>query len=529
MCRCSRLQVLWRARCKHYPLLVYLLTTFCLFADQNILAPHLSAAAKEFGFGEVQRDKKLGGELALAFFVVGAPVSLLVGHFADSVNRTRLFALVVFLGEGSCGATYWTTTYRGLFICRMLTGISIGAALPLVFSLTGDLYPASQRTLVASAVSISGGLGGASGQFLSGFTGAKNWRLPFLLVAVPSLGCVGLLLFAIREPVRGGAEEVLKQSGRRGAGPTLPANRCQQFKELLRTPSVLLVLLQGLPGCIPWSIAAVFFNDYLSYDAGLTVAAATFVILLFGVGTMVGAVWGGWYGQRVYNRRKRLQPLLMAMTTAIGVLPCALLIKMASPDAMLLSCVLALIGGFITVVTSVNIRPILQNVTLPQQRGLAFSFFNVSDDLGRGLGPFFVSKMVVALGGRERTFIIGFCAWFLCAFFLAGLYFTVEADERSIQARLTRMAEEMGDLHGEGHRDYMTELHGDREGDQLMLDASGRGDRTGDQAQEQSTHDMVEMSVFQRELDEAMGELLVESHRSEDVETHPVNFVGTVR
>lgn len=37
------------------------LTTLFVFADQNLMAPNLSAIAKEFGFTDAQRDEKLGG------------------------------------------------------------------------------------------------------------------------------------------------------------------------------------------------------------------------------------------------------------------------------------------------------------------------------------------------------------------------------------------------------------------------------------------------------------------------------------
>jgi hypothetical protein len=43
------------------------------------------------------------------------------------------------------------------------------------------------------------------------------------------------------------------------------------FVELLSTPSVLLALLQGAPGCIPWGIVNAFLNDFLSQDRGMTV------------------------------------------------------------------------------------------------------------------------------------------------------------------------------------------------------------------------------------------------------------------
>lgn len=39
------------------------------------VAPNLTAIADDFGFNAKQRDEKLGGEISLAFFVMGGPVS----------------------------------------------------------------------------------------------------------------------------------------------------------------------------------------------------------------------------------------------------------------------------------------------------------------------------------------------------------------------------------------------------------------------------------------------------------------------
>lgn len=82
--------------------------------------------------------------------MIGGIVSLIVGYFADTVNRTILFSVLVFIGELSCLLTFWTRTYAQLFVCRIFTGISIGGSVPCIFSLLGDLYPVSQRIYVST-------------------------------------------------------------------------------------------------------------------------------------------------------------------------------------------------------------------------------------------------------------------------------------------------------------------------------------------------------------------------------------------
>ena len=57
---------------KDYLSLALLFTlSFFLFADQNLMGPNLSQIADEFGFNDIQRDVKLGGEISLVFWLIG--------------------------------------------------------------------------------------------------------------------------------------------------------------------------------------------------------------------------------------------------------------------------------------------------------------------------------------------------------------------------------------------------------------------------------------------------------------------------
>lgn len=194
-----------------YTLVLYSLTTVLLFADQNLLAPNLSAAAEEFGFDNDQRDKKLGGDIALAFFLLGAPASFLVGCCADSdsIPRSFLFGLTVLIGEGACFFTYFTTTYSGLYITRALTGFSVGGALPLLSSVLGDWFPPEERSGVMASVGVGTGIGIALGQGIAGFMGPiYGWRSPFLAVSIPALIVAILLMTTVTDPARGASENV---------------------------------------------------------------------------------------------------------------------------------------------------------------------------------------------------------------------------------------------------------------------------------------------------------------------------------
>lgn len=58
---------------RQWTILLFSITTVLLFADQNLMSPNLTAMAEEYGFTDEERDVKLGGDIALAFWVLGAP------------------------------------------------------------------------------------------------------------------------------------------------------------------------------------------------------------------------------------------------------------------------------------------------------------------------------------------------------------------------------------------------------------------------------------------------------------------------
>ena len=160
-------------RRRWYAVALLTLTSAFLYADQNLLSPNLSAVAEEFGLDDREKDLYLGGYLQLAFFIVGAPASLLIGWLADKTNRVRLLAIVVAIGEGPCLGTYWVETYWQLFAARALTGVAVGGCLPLLFSICGDLFQTNERAYVATFLTVATGAGIALGQIMAGTRRAR--------------------------------------------------------------------------------------------------------------------------------------------------------------------------------------------------------------------------------------------------------------------------------------------------------------------------------------------------------------------
>ncbi|CAN0406983.1 unnamed protein product, partial [Hapterophycus canaliculatus] len=63
-----------------------------------------------------------------------------------------------------------------------------------------------------------------------------------------------------------------------------------------------------------FQVITVFLPDYLHRQRGLSIRRATVVGVIFGVATSAGQLLGARFGQKLYNRNARLQPLLMGVS-----------------------------------------------------------------------------------------------------------------------------------------------------------------------------------------------------------------------
>ena len=162
----------------HRSFLLLMACAALINSDQNLLAPNLSAAAREFGFNDAVKDEKMGGELAMALFLVGAPAALFVGAAADRVKRrTDLLALVLLIGAVGCAGSAAASSFEQLWYARALTGVSLGGALPISFSFLGDLFAERERVLRSSQIGLAMSIGTMLGQAMSGFLGPSlGWR-----------------------------------------------------------------------------------------------------------------------------------------------------------------------------------------------------------------------------------------------------------------------------------------------------------------------------------------------------------------
>lgn len=338
---------------------------------------------------------------------------------------------------------------------------------PLVFSLLSDLFEPSQRAAVSAVVQVATGLGLAVGQAIAGFAGEMGgrllppprarcapadprrpsrpragpsigWRWPFVIVALPAIGVATLMLLTTEEPTRGVTEAALQE--RWAAEPGFEYSEritWRKLGRLLRIPTNALVIAQGLPGCLPWGMLLTFLNDYLSQDRGLSVGAATAVVLAVGLGGGVGVVGGGLAGQWLYNRRKWSMPVFIGTATMLGAPPLWYLVNADLRGSLPAAFAAAALAGVMSSVVGPNMRAMMMNVNEPETRGVALALQTMLDDLGKGLGPALVAAIISTVG-RTAAFNISTAGWLPCGALLLATSLTLARDEEAMQRRLKR-------------------------------------------------------------------------------------------
>ena len=147
------------------------------------------------------------GLLVTAASLMGAATTLPFGLLADRIVRVRLLAGCVLAWSAAVIVAGAAPNYLTLLLAQIALGAGIGAATPVVASLTGDLFPAADRGRVYGFILAGEFAGAASGLLIAGLMSAWwSWRGAFWVLAVPGPILAVALLRMLPEPARGGMD-----------------------------------------------------------------------------------------------------------------------------------------------------------------------------------------------------------------------------------------------------------------------------------------------------------------------------------
>jgi len=413
--------------------------SFFLMCDLYITPSIVLKLAEEYGV-----DEGSIGYVGSAFVLVGAIISLYFGFLTDKYSRKKLLILTVLIGEIPClltGIHFFTETFYGFLAMRILTGIGVGGVYPLTFSLLADYFSDKHRAIATAGIEIAWGCGLIMGPVLGGLAlqTEYGWRLAYVLAAVPNFPLIILFWFFAHNPQRGRSEKALRDAIDDGAVYKYRIKPAD-FKIILRNKTNILMLAQGIPGCIPWGVLTFWSITYFIQIRHMTQTNATMAWALFGIGNAVGLVSWAVLGDNIFKRSSRWAPVFCGVGAITAAIFCFIIINI---QFILLALFFSfvLLGGVMTSVHGPTQKAILMNINRPEHRGTIFSINNLTDSLGKGMGPA-AGSAILALTG-SYTFMLNFAVscWIISGIIFMIGYFTITKDRQNMLDLIKKRAE----------------------------------------------------------------------------------------
>lgn len=231
------------------------------------------------------------------------PGAFLGGWLADRIGRKIVLVwAVVLFGLFSLGTAHaWD--YSSLLIARLMTGLGLGAALPLLIAMSSEAADPAMRSTAVSLTYCGVPLGGAIASVIGMMKFEAGWRIIFYVGGLVPIAVALLLVFMMHESASfraqaaGWAGKDRRVSGLFAQG--LWRSTLLLWISCFFTLTVLYMLLNWLPS--------------LLIGQGYTRAQAGTVQILFNLGGAAGSVLTG----RLIDRSR---PLLAVVITYAGML-----------------------------------------------------------------------------------------------------------------------------------------------------------------------------------------------------------------
>eukprot|EP00403_Amphidinium_massartii_P003381 CAMPEP_0178370766 /NCGR_PEP_ID=MMETSP0689_2-20121128/476_1 /TAXON_ID=160604 /ORGANISM="Amphidinium massartii, Strain CS-259" /LENGTH=527 /DNA_ID=CAMNT_0019990607 /DNA_START=17 /DNA_END=1600 /DNA_ORIENTATION=- len=353
-------------------LLLLCMVSFIEGADASLLPSTFKALEHDLGLSPGGL-----GTMSLAQSLFQALAAPLWGVVADRYSRKML--LVV-----SCFAWAILTLLLGMcssvgvmLLLRCLHGATLASLNPVGQSVVADILLPKQRGfgfgLVHAATSGGNVVAAMVATPMSGQTyfGISGWRLAFALIAGISAVSGFMIRIRMLEPPREGSheEEEETESGlHRSDCSSFARAEANRVGHLFCIPTFLVIVAQGLFGCIPWS-ALGFQTMHLQY-CGFSNSEAAAIVATRSAAAVLGMFIGGVLGDLMAKiSPTRGRPCVSVVSVASGIPSTLLMIQLAKDSDMWviasLSCMLGLTGSWCA--PAVN-RPVLSEVVDPKGR-----------------------------------------------------------------------------------------------------------------------------------------------------------------
>ncbi|ETW32540.1 hypothetical protein PFFCH_00062 [Plasmodium falciparum FCH/4] len=373
------------------------------------------------------------GYITLAQTLMLSLFSPIWGFLSDKYSRKWMLVFGTALWGVATILLANINDFAHILFFRAINGLALGSIGPISQSILADAAKNESLGLSFGLVQLSSSLGRLIGGVvtttvaLKYFGGIRGWRLCFIVVGILSvLLSIIVALFvedAPRQVRKNKKMDYLDGESNTNASNNnnnsnnnninnninmnnsldnnnsftglshqstrtyiLYQNIVELLKDSLSKKSIIIILLEGFTGTIPW--LALSFNTMFFQYCGLSDLQAAIITGFLLIGSAIGGVVGGHFGDIMHDISNKHGRPLLGQLAMFGRVPLVLLIYLVIPkrkesfELFALSCFclgLSSIAG-----VAVN-RPIVSDIIRPDYRGTVFSLTIAIEGVGSSL------------------------------------------------------------------------------------------------------------------------------------------------
>jgi MFS family permease len=374
---------------------VLTLSQTCHGIDRAIIGLVLAPVGREFHLS----DQQLGIIAGFAYGIFFAIAALPFGVMVDRYNRRNIMTVALTIWSGATALCGLATGFWTLMLGRAAVGSAEAAGSPTGMSLLSDYFATDRRSTAIGLWYLSSGIGLAIAFLVGGaIVQAHGWRWAFFAAGVPGLLLAPLLLFTVREPIRGAQDADAVDADLATLGLRRRIGLVLARPGLAHCIVAIVLIAAGIYGMSTWITTFLIRVHQMPIGkAGVTVALA------YGVLGSVGGFAAGWIADARNRRRGGFNAARTARLGAcIPIITAVLGIGTVAFDDLSVTLAFLMACGFFSAAYNGPIYAVIVTIAGPRLRGLAVSMVQMLANLiGVGAGTFLIGAISSAVGGTR--------------------------------------------------------------------------------------------------------------------------------
>ncbi|VEB22897.1 MFS transporter [Avibacterium volantium] len=364
-----------------------------MYADRTILNPVMGDIQKEFSLSNTQL-----GLISSAFFFVYAAFQVPSGILGDKIGKKKVLVPGFILFGIFTAVSGWAKNLTMMLFARGITGAGQGTYYGPQFGLSSEQIPEERRSFGAAIINSGMAVGTAAGFIIASwlvYDLGYNWRMPFYVMAVPTVIVGLLILFFVKEKVKEKKE-----------AENIEAPKAS-IKELIHNKDLLKIYVTVFCSLFGFFVILTWLPYYLQAERGIDGSEIGSISSLVAWVSIPGALLWAKLSDHLGKRKIIAAPLLIAAIisiSCIAYLPTTNMVIAAI-------CLYGLVGKL--ALDPILVAAVADNVK-PEQYSSAFGVYNfvgmsssvvaptlagtISDSTGSLASSFYLSAVLLTIG-----------------------------------------------------------------------------------------------------------------------------------